>query len=48
MTRSDLAAEGLRPVAGPPHDGGHALHDELPLRAGLALVPGNTLVPENR
>ena len=44
----DGGAECLRGVGGPRHDRGHALHDELPLRAVLAVVPRHALVPDNK
>ena len=44
----DGGAQCLRGVGGPRHDRGHALHDELPLRAVLAVVPRHALVPDNK
>lgn len=41
---TDLTADGLCPVAGPPHDGGHALDNQLPLCAVLGLVTRHTPV----
>ena len=37
---TDLTAQGLGPVAGPPHDGRHTLDDELTL--GAVLLPGHS------
>ena len=44
----DGGAQCLRGVGGPRHDRGHALHDELALRAVLAVVPRHALVPDNK
>ena len=44
----DGGAECLRGVGGPRHDRGHTLHDELALRAVLAVVPRHALIPDNK
>ena len=45
---TDLAAEGLCPVAGPSDDGGDTLDDEETLLTVLGLVTGHTPVPEDK
>ena len=44
IVMTDLTADGLCPVAGPPHDGGDALDNQLALCAGLGLVTRHTPV----
>ena len=41
---TDLTAYGLCPITGSPHDGGHALDNQLTLCAVLGLVTRHTPV----
>ena len=44
IVMTDLTADGLCPVTGSPHDGGHTLDNQLTLCAGLGLVTRHTPV----